>query len=254
MKNVTPAVSVIMPAYNCAAYLPAAISSVCGQSFQDWELLVINDASTDNTRQVIHDFMATDPRIRLIDMPHNSGGVNGPRNAGLKAAKGRYIAFLDGDDYWLESKLEEQVAFMQRNDAAISFTAYRRVSPDNDVTGHKITALSRVDLDTYVRNTCIGVLTSMVDREKTGTFQAPESDLGEFRMWVSLLKDHDALFLDRDLARYRRGHGSISSNLARAAFAQAGNYYYLSREIGVGTAIAGFAGYAYNAFKKRLAF
>lgn len=117
----TPIVSVIMPAFNNAAHIRAAIASVQAQTRRDWELIVVNDASTDDTAAEVRRIMSTDPRIELITLPRNMGAPAGPRNIGVTAAQGRYIALLDADDLWHPQKLDLQLN-------AIAVTGARFVS------------------------------------------------------------------------------------------------------------------------------
>lgn len=123
------AVSIVTPAYNAAAYLPAAIDSALAQGYRDWEMLVVDDCSRDGTRDVVAEYAARDPRIRLIVQPRN-GGPARARQAAVERAQGRYIAFLDSDDCWLPQKLERQLEFMRRTGAAFSHTAFRRVTAE----------------------------------------------------------------------------------------------------------------------------
>src|SRR5688572_19125959 len=121
-----PDVSVVMPAFNVAAYLGEAISSVIQQSYPSWELLVVDDCSSDGSRALAESFAARDSRIRVIGLP-NRRGAGHARNLAIKQARGRFIAFLDGDDVWLPSKLKRQLSEMLQFDAAFSFTAYKKM-------------------------------------------------------------------------------------------------------------------------------
>lgn len=250
-----PLVSVIMPAYNASPYIGLALQSVLSQTFQDFEIIVADDKSTDATLNVALGYAATDPRVHVLALPSNSGGAARPRNEALKHAKGRYIAFLDADDLWLPEKLERQISFMQSRDAALCYTAYRRITPDGGTVGEKLhRGPDRLDLHGYLRNTCIGLSTAMLDRQKTGDIRFNEGckTAEDFDLWTRILKNHDARFLDTDLMRYRRGHASVSSNIAKSAFRQAGTYARLSREIGILPAVSAFLGYGVNAIAKRM--
>lgn len=115
--------SIIMPAYNSDEYIAKAIESVIKQTYKNWELIIVNDASTDNTEKIIKTYQAKDKRIKLISLPENQGVANA-RNTAVKNAIGRYIAFLDADDYWEKEKLQEQIQILNNSDADISYTAY----------------------------------------------------------------------------------------------------------------------------------
>src|SRR5688572_7032980 len=119
-----PAVSVITPVHNLADHLAEAVNSVLAQTFDDWEMILVDDCSTDNSVAVASGFVARDPRVKLIRLDKNSGAAVA-RNAGIASAVGKYIAFLDGDDLWQPDKLQKQLAFMRENNAAFSYTAYR---------------------------------------------------------------------------------------------------------------------------------
>jgi teichuronic acid biosynthesis glycosyltransferase TuaG len=117
-----PSVSVVMPAYNAAGYIEAAIASVMKQTFTDWELLVINDCSTDDTPAIVERHHRADSRIRLITLPRNMGAPAGPRNIGIQTAQGRWIAFLDSDDLWHPDKLRIQLLALERTGAGFCST------------------------------------------------------------------------------------------------------------------------------------
>jgi teichuronic acid biosynthesis glycosyltransferase TuaG len=109
-----PLVSVIVPVYNCGALISETLASVQGQSVSDWELILVDDYSSDNTQEVLYSYARSDPRINLLSLPANSGRPAVPRNTGLQRARGEYIAFLDADDIWHRQKLELQLDFMER--------------------------------------------------------------------------------------------------------------------------------------------
>ena len=130
-------VSIISPAYNAAAFIEQAVKSVQAQDYQNWEMLITDDCSNDNTREIVAALNKIDPRVKLIKQPKN-GGPAAARNASVLAATGRYVAFLDSDDWWLPEKLGRQLEFMQRHNAALSYTSYRRVDRDGLNPGHLI--------------------------------------------------------------------------------------------------------------------
>lgn len=125
--------SMIMPVYNSEKYIAEAIESVIKQTYKNWEIIVVNDASTDDTEKIIKSYREKDKRIKLISLPKNQGAANA-RNIAIQNAKGRYIAFLDADDYWEKEKLQEQIQILQNSNADISYTAYLMI----DETGRKI--------------------------------------------------------------------------------------------------------------------
>src|SRR5690606_29570639 len=148
---------------------------------------------------------------------HNRG-VAGARNEALVAARGRFIAFLDGDDLWLPEKLERQVAFMQEQNAAVSYTAFRRIDQAGRRVGRLIAVPPRLDYRDLLQNTAIATLTGMVDTDKTGPIRMTEARRDDYILWLSLMKrGFIAYGLQEDLARYRVVRGSLSSNPLRSA-------------------------------------
>ncbi|MSR89726.1 glycosyltransferase family 2 protein, partial [Patescibacteria group bacterium] len=116
-------VSIVVPVYNAASFIDETIKTVLDQTYTNWELLLVDDKSTDKSVKLIKPYLTKDKRIKLLSNKKNSGAAIS-RNKGIDAAKGRYIAFLDADDLWLPTKLEKQVAFMQKQDCAFGFTGY----------------------------------------------------------------------------------------------------------------------------------
>lgn len=247
-------VSVVIPAYNNADFLAACIESVQAQTYKDWELFVIDDASTDDSHAVASVYAAIDPRIKAVTLARNSGNPARPRNTGIAMATGRYIAFLDADDMWMAHKLEKQVSFMRNGDKAFSFTRLQIISPDGDHKRFSPRPPAKVDYNEYIRNTCIPPSSVMIDKRQLPDFRFVE-DLKrheDFVTFVNALKTVDAYGMDEALVRYRRGHESLSSNIAKAAVTQIFNYTTIARDIGVLPAARAFTGYAVRALSKRL--
>ncbi|MCB0403491.1 MAG: glycosyltransferase family 2 protein [Bdellovibrionales bacterium] len=211
-------ISIVMPAYNSAAYISDAIRSVLDQTHSDWELIVVNDGSTDNTSDVVARFAATDDRIRLVTLALN-GGVGNARNAALRHVSARYVAFLDSDDFWLPRKLEEQLAFMQENDFALTFTAYRALGSDGRSVGAIVRSHpAELKYQDLLKQNQIPVFTVMLDREKVGDFAFYSGYNEDFLLWLYFAKQNiSAHLLDQDLGRLRRLPTSISANKFRAA-------------------------------------
>jgi teichuronic acid biosynthesis glycosyltransferase TuaG len=248
-----PLVSIITAAYNAEAFIGETLASVQSQSLGDWEMLVADDASADRTAAIVEATAAADPRIRLIRLERN-GGVARARNAALAAARGRFIAFLDSDDLWLPQKLERQVAFMRAEDAAVSYTSFRRI----DETGRRLGRLVKVPLRlTYwqlLKNTAIATLTGMVDSAKTGPLRMTESRRDDYILWLALLKrGFVAHGLQEDLARYRVVRGSLSSKPKRSA-AWVWNVYRRTEKLGPLRATWCMIHYGARAVAKRLVF
>jgi teichuronic acid biosynthesis glycosyltransferase TuaG len=212
-----PLVSIITPSWNVERLIGETISSVQAQTLADWELLIADDCSTDNTPAVIESYAAKDSRISLIRQPRN-GGPALARQAAIEQAKGRFIAFLDSDDLWLPAKLERQVAFAREHRAALSYTAFRRISEDSSTTGRLIAVPESLTYDQLLKNTAIATLTALVDREIAGPIAMKNEGYDDFCLWLSILKPgHVAWGLNEDLARYRVRGVSVSSRRGRAA-------------------------------------
>ena len=212
-----PLVSIITPSWNVEHLIGETISSVQAQTLGDWELLIADDCSTDNTPAMIESYAAKDPRVKLIRQPRN-GGPALARQAAIEQAQGRFIAFLDSDDLWLPAKLERQVAFAREHRAALSFTAFRRISEDGAVTGRLIAVPKSLTYDQLLKNTTIATLTALVDRDIAGNIVMKNEGYDDFCLWLSILKPgHVAWGLNEDLARYRVRGVSVSSRRMRAA-------------------------------------
>lgn len=206
-----------MPAWNSALFIREAIESVRAQTLDDWELLVVDDCSSDSTAAVVRDYVRYDKRVVLFRQPRNLGPAS-TRNRAIEAGKGRFVAFLDADDAWRPTKLERQMAFMQEKGAAFSFTAYERMGP----SGERLDAVGVPERVTYaqlLRTPYVGCLTAMYDREALGLRKMPDIPRRQdYALWLDLLRDGTVGFgLNEVLARYRIGHTSVSSNKLRAA-------------------------------------
>ncbi|SFR49320.1 glycosyltransferase family 2 protein [Thiomicrospira sp. ALE5] len=210
-------VSIITPSHNSVQFISVTIQSVLDQSFSDWELIIVDDCSTDNSVEVIQSFVEQDSRIKLIRLSENSGAAVA-RNTAIEAAQGRYIAFLDSDDLWLPDKLEKQLAFMQANDYPFSYAAYDKIDENGQVFGH-IGVPDRVCYSDLLKTCSIGCLTAIYDTQYFGKVSMPlirkRQDLG---LWLKLLKKTDYAYgLNQTLAQYRVRTDSISANKANAA-------------------------------------
>lgn len=248
MQGSDSLISIVTPAYKAAAFLSESIRSVLVQDHQNWEMLIVDDGSPDETASVAASFAATDGRIKLIRQS-NSGPAMARQRA-VDAAQGRFIAFLDADDYWLPGKLSRQLAFMREHEAAVSFTRFRRTSFDGRKLGHLIAIPKRLSYRQLLRNTAIATSTAMVDRELTGPFSMKKTYYDDYALWLDLLKRGFVAYgLQQDLMRYRVVGKSVSRNKGKSARMVWTTY----REVeGLGAVHAGwcFANYAVRAFLK----
>jgi glycosyltransferase involved in cell wall biosynthesis len=209
-------VSVITPSYNSASFIEKTIQSVIAQTFTDWELIIVDDCSTDDSINIIHSYVEQDSRINLIQLSKNSGAAVA-RNTAIKAAQGRYIAFLDGDDLWMPEKLEKQVAFMKRTGYTLTYTYYEKITEDGMGTGHYVTPPYQLSYKEMLRSCPIGCLTVIYDAKQLGKVYMPlirkRQDWG---LWLKILRTtNHAYGLPESLALYRVRKGSISSGKIR---------------------------------------
>jgi glycosyltransferase involved in cell wall biosynthesis len=180
-------VSVITPNYNCAGYIGQAIESVQSQSFRDWELVIADDCSTDNSAGIIRQYAEKDGRIRFYQTPSHSGSPREPRNLALEKARGRYIAFLDSDDLWLPGKLERQLKLFAEEKAAVVFSNYEKINSAGGRTGRVVRAPETVSYRELLKSNCIGNLTAVYDSEKAGKvfFRHPYHE--DYVLWLTIL-------------------------------------------------------------------
>ncbi|GGC06823.1 glycosyl transferase [Marinobacterium zhoushanense] len=210
-------VTVIMPAFNVEKYIKEAIKSVLDQSYNNFELIVIDDCSSDSTYELVKALEACDSRIKGVQLKENSGAAVA-RNKGVELASGRYIAFLDSDDIWLPHKLETQVAFMVDNGYPFTFSAYERVSEKGQMLGN-VGVPDKVHYRQLLKTCLIGCLTAMYDTQQLGKVYFPLiSKRQDFGLWLQLLKRTEYAYgIDQVLAQYRVRTDSISANKASAA-------------------------------------
>jgi glycosyltransferase involved in cell wall biosynthesis len=179
-----------MPAYNCETLIGQSIQSVCSQKFTDWELIIVDDNSNDNTNNIINQFSKRDDRIIALRLENNSGAALA-RNTALQQAKGKYIAFLDCDDLWTDDKLEKQIAFMEKNAYALTYTNYYTITHDGNVIGNNKRKFSqKVNYNTMLWRNYIPNSSAIYDSSKLGKIYVPEirkkmimRDGFEYRQW-----------------------------------------------------------------------
>lgn len=208
-------VSVIMPTYNCGKYIKQSIDSVIAQSISDWELIIVDDCSSDDTKEIVAPYLAAYPNIHFVMLDCNSGAA-AARNVAMNRAKGKYIAFLDSDDLWRPEKLEKQISFMQNNGVPFSCTAYSCMDEDGNLLNVSFCPPYRTSYKTCLRlSNPIGNLTAMFNREVLGDFVVPLiRKRNDFALWLQVLKKTDYCYgMTDDLAVYRMGRdGGISKN------------------------------------------
>ena len=205
-------VSIITPSYNCAKFICDTIESILAQTYQNWELLITDDCSTDNSRDVISEYCKKDSRIRLLCLSENSGAGTA-RNNSIKEAKGRFIAFCDSDDRWYPEKLEKQLTFMEETGTGLSYTSYDTTDETGNIIGY-VNCLPKLTYPKILRDNGIGCLTAIYNAEKIGKHYMPSiRKRQDWCLWMSIIrKTGECKGLQEPLAIYRIRSGSISSN------------------------------------------
>lgn len=205
-------VSIITPTYNCGRFIAETIRSVQAQTYQDWEMIIVDDCSTDNTASVVMPFVENDQRIRYIVNERNLGAAL-TRNRALREAQGEYIAFLDSDDLWLPEKLEHQLAFMERNDYAFTYHEYDEIDEQSQPLGVKVSGPRHVTRCGMFNYCWPGCLTVMYRASVVGMLQIPDiRKNNDYSMWLQAIKKTDCYLMPEMMARYRKRTGSISNS------------------------------------------
>lgn len=217
MPDLHDGVSVVTPVFNCAETLAIAYQSVAAQTHTNWEWIIVDDGSTDNSLSVSNALNAMDERIRVIALARNSGA--GPaRNAGIREAQGRWLAFLDADDSWESRKLEQQIEFATRKKAYFTFTGFDYVRENGSRSAARVP--ERLTYEGSLRNTAILTSTVILDLTKIDrqTVMFPDVRRGQdTALWWSLLRTFGPAWgLQNSLTLYRQRRGSLSSNRFQA--------------------------------------
>jgi teichuronic acid biosynthesis glycosyltransferase TuaG len=212
-------VSIIMPSYNTGRYIADSIRSVQAQTYGNWELLIVDDCSTDASAEIIGEYARKDPRIRYIKLSENSGAAIA-RNTGLEAARGRYIAYLDADDLWFPQKLERQLDFLSRNNVGFSCCAYEKIEQDGSSLKKTVWMPKTMNYHQLLKNTIIQTVGVIVDTKlvNPALLVMPNVRRGQdFATWLQILRS-GILFHGQPevLAAYRRVATSLSANKLRA--------------------------------------
>lgn len=247
-----PLVSVIMPCYNMERYIVDTIRSVINQTHADWELIVVDDQSTDGTVALVKSLCEHDSRIHFsVNTGHAS--IANTRNNCIKQAKGRYLAFLDADDIWHPDKLQRQLQFMQEKQVAFSYSSYDLIDESGQPLGKTIHTAGDLSYEAFLRNTIIGCSTVMLDIDLVGPVTVPDFRTSEdTATWLDILKKgFTAYALDEPLTAYRIRRKSASSNKMKAA-ADLWTVYRKHEKMSFFKTLSYFVSYAFNAIKKRL--
>lgn len=229
---IEPLVSVVMPAYNVSKFIGESIESVLRQTYKNWELIIVNDCSKDNTEEVIKNYIRIDNRIKYYNQDKNLG-IATARNLAIKKAKGKYIAFLDSDDLWKEDKLTEQIYFMESNRLEFSYTDYEKRNQNLSKILKTIKCPNKIDYKYGLKGNKIACLTVIVTSRVLKENLMPQIKHEDYATWLQILrKDNIAYGLDKNLAIYRVNENSTTSNKLKILF-WTFPIYYTQEKFGV---------------------
>ena len=248
-------VSIIVPVYNAEKYIGETIASVTAQTYENWELLLVEDCSSDGSLAAIRRCMEEreDSRIRLLRQPSNIGAA-GARNRGLEEARGRYIAYLDADDLWAPKKLEKELRFLRETGAAFAFTGYEFADEQGRGTGKVVHVPRTLCYRQALSNTTIFTTTVMFDTAKIGKEELamPVIKSEDTALWFRILRSgYTAYGLDENLVSYRRTGGSLSANKLEA-LRRIWNLYRRAEGLGLWESLGHFVLWAVRAVKRRV--
>lgn len=219
-------VSIITPSYNTAKFIAETIDSVKLQTYNNWEMIIVDDCSTDETNEIIEKYLG-DIRIKFLKNEKNLGAAVS-RNRALREARGRWIAFLDSDDLWLPDKLEKQISFMESNGHSFSYTNYEEIDEQGSPLSIHVTGPKKITQRGMYNYCWPGCLTVMYDRAEIGLIQIEDiKKNNDYAMWLEVCKKADCWLLDEELAKYRKRSDSLSRHSIKTMI---GWHYKLWRE------------------------
>lgn len=248
-------VSIIVPVYNVQKFIEETMDCVLAQTYPHWELLLVEDCSTDDTLNVIQRYLERtgEKRIRLLRQPANMGAARA-RNRGLQEANGRYVSYLDADDLWLPEKLERELAFMKEKEAAFVFTGYEFADENGKGLGKVVHVPETLNYRQALSNTTIFTTTVMFDLEKLSREQLemPVMKSEDTALWFRILRSGVTAYgLDENLVKYRRAGRSLSSNKLEA-LRRIWNLYRKAEGLNVISSAWHFCFWAFRAVKRRI--
>lgn len=247
-----PLVSIVVPMHNAADFIDDTIHSVLGQTYENWELILVDDASSDNTLEVVKQF--ANDKISVISLKRN-GGAAKARNRGVSAARGRYVCFLDADDLWQPDKLARQIAFMDETGAAFSYASYVFADSKGRPNGKVVRVPATITYKQALKNTTIWTSTVMFDMKKLKKVDIKMPDVRrgqDTATWWKVLKKVDYAFGLKDvMAIYRRTDKSLSSNKL-TALKRTWNLYRNVEHLNFLKSLHCFSWYCFNAVRRRV--
>lgn len=212
-------VSIITPSWNSEKYIERTIQSVQAQTYENWEMIIVDDCSTDRTVEIVEEIARNDHRIRILKQPVN-GGAAKARNRSMTEGTGRFMAYLDADDIWKPEKLEKQVQFMLDRKCGFSCTSYEVIDDDGNPLNKYVHMLPKVDYVGFLTNNLLQTVGIMVDTSIVDKKYLVMPDIRrrqDAATWHQILKaGFECYGLDEILAEYRRANNSLSSNKLKA--------------------------------------
>lgn len=245
-------ISIIIPVYNVESYIDETINSVLNQTYSNWELICIDDCSTDNSYMLLQNYENKDPRIKILKNEYNQGPSK-TRNKGVQLAKGRYITFLDSDDIWNQNKLFKQYTFMKENHYEFTFTSYNLMKFNGELLNKEVHVPTKIDYNGLLKNTVISTITVMISSDLKEKIVMPEniSNGEDMAAWLNVLKNIKYAYgLDEVLSSYRQVNNSLSSGLKNKLT----RMWYVYREvekISLLKSIKYYVFYIFNVLRKR---
>lgn len=223
-------VSIITPAYNSEKFIEETIKSVIGQTYSNWEMIIVDDCSTDKTCEIVNKWTKIDERIKFIKNKQNLGAA-ASRNIALENSRGRFIAYLDADDLWFPNKLSKQIKFMIEKNYAFSCCSYEVIDSDGNSKNKFIKMKDRVDYRGFLTNNLLQTVGIMVDLEVIERNRLVMPNMRrrqDAATWLQILRNGESCYgMKEILAKYRRVEGSLSSNKVKAVK----GVWYLYRQV-----------------------
>ena len=248
MENET--VSIIIPMYNSEKFIGQTIQSVQAQTYTDWEIIVMDDISTDKSAQLVKSYAKEDGRIHYF-LEKEKSGVAKARNDAMAKAKGRYLAFLDSDDLWLPQKLERQLERMRQTESAFVYAGCEVIDEQGRKTGQIRKVPEQTDYEKLLHGNVIPCLTVLIDRQAVGEFEMPRIGHEDYATWLNLLKKIPAAYgINEPLACYRVNSQSVSANKLKA-IKWTWNIYRNNQNLSVCKSLWYLTGHITQALKKR---
>jgi len=213
----TPLISIITPVFNSEIYLSESVNSVLSQTFTDFELILINDASSDRSGELLKQFAESDSRIIIIENEQNSGPAVS-RNKGIEKARGEFLAFLDADDLWYPEFLGQMLAFMREKKCVLACASHERVDENLNRKYQPFIVPEKASYEDLLKTCSIPMLTGMLHVKKTGKYYFPDLKVNnDYGFWLKILRDVDFVYGNKKiLAKYRMRSGSVSRNKFRS--------------------------------------